>query len=253
MFQPFQIACRSGNPELLVIAIDCLGKLFSYNYWKTAAGLEPDNSAQFKKASTNDGEEEDHDNDGTEAIIMFVIDTICDGFSGESTDEKVQLQIIKVTTCLQEAFQAALTNADPAFSLHGAVLLKAIRTTYNIFLLSKSTHVQMVAQGTVLQMVQNVFGRIPKSVEHVAITGTEPKSSNKQQSEETDIKPEPEMPASINLNSNFEGGGSKQSNEGYKSQNCRTDMIHRREVNDAFKVFRTLCILSMKPIPGAEG
>jgi hypothetical protein len=55
-----------------------------------------------------------------------------------------------------------LTNSDPAFSLHGAVLLKAIRTTYNIFLLSKSAHVQMVAQGTVIHMVQNVLGRIPK-------------------------------------------------------------------------------------------
>jgi hypothetical protein len=41
-------------------------------------------------------EEEDQDNDGTEGMISFVIDTICDGFSGESTDEKVQLQIIKV-------------------------------------------------------------------------------------------------------------------------------------------------------------
>jgi hypothetical protein len=26
-----------------------------------------------------------------------------------------------------------------------------------------------------------------------------------------------------------------------------------RELKDAFKVFRTLCILSMKPIPGTEG
>jgi hypothetical protein len=45
--------------------------------------------------------------------------------------------------------------------LHGAILLKAIRTTYNIFLLSKSNDVQIIAQGTVLQMVQNVLGRIP--------------------------------------------------------------------------------------------
>lgn len=69
--------------------------------------------------------------------------------------------MINMFLAITQALQAALTNADPVFSLHGAILLKAIRTTYNIFLLSKSNDVQIIAQGTVLQMVQNVLGRIP--------------------------------------------------------------------------------------------
>src|SRR6478672_4883734 len=32
VFKPFQLACQSGNPEIITIAIDCLGKLFTYNY-----------------------------------------------------------------------------------------------------------------------------------------------------------------------------------------------------------------------------
>lgn len=206
IFQPFQIACRSNNPELLVIAIDCLGKLFSYNYWKPSFdSLHPENIA-IKRSSNPD--EEDQDAGGTVTMIAFVIDTICDGFSGESTDEKVQLQIIK-------AFQAALSNTDPSSRLHGAVLLKAIRTTYNIFLLSKVVNVQIVAQATVTQMVQNVMGRIPKTA------GTSDTQS-------------------------------KLNREAVVKSSIDTSLLHR-EIQDSFKVFRTLCILSMKPLPGSEG
>jgi brefeldin A-inhibited guanine nucleotide-exchange protein len=74
LFQPFQIACRSGNPELLTVAIDCLGKLFSYNYWKTAQGIHVEPSKAKKQTA-----EDDNDNDGTEEMISFVVDTICDG------------------------------------------------------------------------------------------------------------------------------------------------------------------------------
>ncbi|KAJ2994510.1 guanine nucleotide exchange protein for ADP-robosylation factor [Globomyces sp. JEL0801] len=155
VFKPFQIACQSGSPELITIAIDCLGKLFSYNYWKNSVGIHLDelkekNNENVKK----DSEEDDGDNGGTSEMISFVIDTICDSFVGEITDEKVQLQIIK-------ALQAALTTTESSINLHGSTLLKAIRTTYNIFLLSKSNDVQIVAQGTVTQMVQSVFSRIP--------------------------------------------------------------------------------------------
>lgn len=89
IFKPFQIACHSGNPEIITISIDCLGKLFTYNYWKFAADVHVENQPK--------GGDEDGDNDGTSEMITFVIDTICDTFAGESTDEKVQLQIIKVT------------------------------------------------------------------------------------------------------------------------------------------------------------
>lgn len=106
IFQPFQLACRSGNPELLTIAIDCLGKLFSYNYWKEAKGVDFEIGEQKRLNNKEPNEEEDQDNDGTEGMISFVIDTICEGFSGESTDEKVQLQIIKVTIFLRIGFSS---------------------------------------------------------------------------------------------------------------------------------------------------
>ena len=56
--------------------------------------------------------------------------------------------------------------------------MKAIRTTYNTFLLSKSNNVQIVAQGTVTHMIQNVFSRIPKPYgQNISPTSTISQSS----------------------------------------------------------------------------
>ncbi|KAI8905469.1 hypothetical protein EDD86DRAFT_257459 [Gorgonomyces haynaldii] len=139
-----------------------------------------------------------------------------------------------------QALQAALSNHDPQFSLHGAVLLKAIRTTYNIFLLSKTTHVQNVAQGTVIQMVQNVFGRIPK--DPLEEKTPEPKFN-------------PNIPDLEDEEDMTSGGivDPKLKLPPPPSALLNQEEFANREIKDAFKVFRTICILSMKPIPPTEG
>ncbi|KAJ3087061.1 guanine nucleotide exchange protein for ADP-robosylation factor [Quaeritorhiza haematococci] len=199
LFQPFQLACQSRQPQLTSIAIDCLGKLFNYNYWgkydyehdggvevgmgvgegdddnsTTSApstpkpkGSSPKNSMEKNAASrasetvrkSTEGDRISTDShDGNGGITGLVIDTICDSFSGgENTDEKVQVQIVK-------ALSAAVCCADPNAAIHGGILLKAIRTTYNIFLLSKSANTQIIAQATLTQMVQAVFSRVPKDL-----------------------------------------------------------------------------------------
>lgn len=97
VFKPFQIACQSNSPELITIAVDCLGKLFAYNYWKTASDIQIEIQGRQRDSLEADiSSELDYDHDGTSEMITFVIDTICDTFSGETTDEKVELQLIKV-------------------------------------------------------------------------------------------------------------------------------------------------------------
>lgn len=56
---------------------------------------------------------------------------------------------------------AVVLSSSPA--IHEATLLKAIRTTYNIFLLSRSSINQTIAQGTLTQMVNVVFQRATDS------------------------------------------------------------------------------------------
>jgi brefeldin A-inhibited guanine nucleotide-exchange protein len=133
VFAPLQLATKSGTIPLATTALDCIGKLISYSY--------------FSAPSTSAGP------DGAEQapLIERAIDTICDCFQGETTLVEVQLQIVK-------SLLAAVLNDK--IIVHGAGLLKAVRQVYNIFLLSRSTANQQVAQGTLTQMVGTVFERV---------------------------------------------------------------------------------------------
>ena len=75
---------------------------------------------------------------------------------------------------------AAVSSKEPTSAIHGGTLLKAIRTVYNIFLLSKSPQTQIVAQASLTQMVQAIFGRVPKETAEgssLTLTGADSNSS----------------------------------------------------------------------------
>ncbi|CAJ0649092.1 12492_t:CDS:2, partial [Entrophospora sp. SA101] len=105
IFEPLQIACQTRVINIMIIALD------------------------FKEKQN---------------LIDLVIDTICDCFVGENTDDKVQLQIIK-------ALLAAVSSID--IPVHHSSLLKSIRTSYNIFLLSKNPTNQTVAQDEIQKVI----------------------------------------------------------------------------------------------------
>lgn len=133
LFAPLQLATKSGTIPLATTALDCIGKLISYSYFSAPSS-----------SSSQDGNEQ-------APLIERAIDTICDCFQGEATLVEVQLQIVK-------SLLAAVLNDK--IIVHGAGLLKAVRQVYNIFLLSRSTANQQVAQGTLTQMVGTVFERV---------------------------------------------------------------------------------------------
>jgi len=142
VFAPLQLATKSGTIPLTTTALDCIGKLISYSYF-SAPSASP-------SAPTHDGapapEGAQHS-----PLIERAIDTICDCFQGEMTAVEIQLQIVK-------SLLAAVLNDK--IVVHGAGLLKAVRQVYNVFLLSRSTANQQVAQGTLTQMVGTVFERV---------------------------------------------------------------------------------------------
>lgn len=134
IFAPLQLAAKSTNAQLTTTALDCIGKLISYSYF-TAFDSEPTEDGDTARAP----------------LIERAIDTICDCFQGEGTPVEVQLQIVK-------SLLAAVLNDK--IVVHGAGLLKAIRQIYNVFLLSRNTANQQIAQGTLTQMVGTVFERV---------------------------------------------------------------------------------------------
>jgi brefeldin A-inhibited guanine nucleotide-exchange protein len=136
LFEPLNLASQAPNVQVVTTALDCIGKLISYSYF----------SIPSQSHSEQDGP----------PLIERAIDTICDCFQSEATPVETQLQIVK-------SLLSAILNDK--IVVHGAGLLKAVRMTYSIFLLSKSSPNQTVAQGALTQMVGRVFERVKERLD----------------------------------------------------------------------------------------
>ena len=138
IFRPLHIATRTLSIPLQVTALDCIGKLITYSYFAFPSAQEggpPETSATPEQPP----------------LIERAIDAICDCFENEATAIEIQQQIIK-------SLLAAVLNDK--IVVHGAGLLKAVRQIYNIFIYSKSSQNQQIAQGSLTQMVSTVFDRV---------------------------------------------------------------------------------------------
>ena len=136
IFEPLRLATETSNIPLTTTALDCIGKLITYSYFSMPIAVQGPLAAPEQPQAP---------------LIERAIDTICDCFQDEATPAEVQLQIVK-------SLLAAVLNDK--IVVHGSGLLKAVRQIYNIFLISKSSANQQVAQGTLTQMVGTVFERV---------------------------------------------------------------------------------------------
>ncbi|KAL5340376.1 hypothetical protein BJX70DRAFT_125081 [Aspergillus crustosus] len=138
IFRPLLLATRTFSIPLQVTALDCIGKLISYSYFAFP-------STQEAKAAESEATPDQP------PLIERAIDAICDCFENEATPIEIQQQIIK-------SLLAAVLNDK--IVVHGAGLLKAVRQIYNMFIYSKSSQNQQIAQGSLTQMVSTVFDRL---------------------------------------------------------------------------------------------
>ncbi|KAN0067536.1 hypothetical protein V8E54_014405 [Elaphomyces granulatus] len=138
IFRPLQLATKTFSIPLQVTALDCIGKLITYSYFAFPSNrplTSPENDPASEQLP----------------LIERAIETICDCFENEATPVEIQQQIIK-------SLLAAVLNDK--IVVHGAGLLKAVRQIYNIFIYSKSSQNQQIAQGSLTQMVGTVFDRV---------------------------------------------------------------------------------------------
>lgn len=158
VFEPLKLACETQNVQLTTTALDTIAKLISYCYLsvvpveeRTPPGTPITSEGATDVRKSGQQQQQQQKQQQKLPLIERAIETICECFQGEGTADQVQLQIIK-------ALLAAVLNDKTV--VHGAGLIKAIRQTYNIFLLSKSSPHQLTAQGTLTQMVHTVFERV---------------------------------------------------------------------------------------------
>ncbi|KAJ1592439.1 hypothetical protein NDA15_002283 [Ustilago hordei] len=256
VFEPLRLACRTRSNNLTITSLDCIGKLVSYAFFAE------DDPTAVASAIVAAGQP-------PQTLADLVTETVCDCYH-ENLDDKVALQIIK-------ALLASILST--VVHVHQSSLLKAVRTVYNIFLMSKSPANQAIAQGSLTQMVHHVFARLPRSGfsgfgmpstsnSTTDVTQTHSRSngnSNRKGSEEeaADTRQDHNCNAANGSNAgagqvekitlqtlenrkSFEGA-SERDNAGSLANMSTAELF----VKDAFLVLRALCKLTMKPL-GAE-
>ncbi|EKM59125.1 uncharacterized protein PHACADRAFT_113382 [Phanerochaete carnosa HHB-10118-sp] len=166
IFEPLRLACETRNEKLMIASLDCISKLISYSFFaetgQPSQGLPspPPSPGPGTRPSTSSAS---HPPGGS--LVDLVVHTITSCHS-ESTPETVSLQIVKALLALV---------LSPTVLVHQSSLLKAVRTVYNVFLLSVDPINQTVAQGGLTQMVNHVFARCklePRALSRRASSGT---------------------------------------------------------------------------------
>nr|KAF7438403.1 hypothetical protein H0235_000794 [Vespula pensylvanica] len=251
-FLPFELACQSKSPRIVVTALDCLQKLIAYGH---LTGNVPDSTEPNK------------------LLIVRIVETICSCFMGPQTDEGVQLQIIK-------ALLTVMTSQH--VEVHEGTVLLTIRTVYNVYLASRNLVNQTTARATLTQMINVIFARMETQAEeeNVRTESEQQETSALSADTEAEIVNNDEVPTEnvseshvivksilddvINSVVPEDAANAATSEEASLDQvpaedntdeavaendNMVTAKFTHVLQKDAFLVFRALCKLSMKPLP----
>ncbi|KAG6854759.1 hypothetical protein C0991_001186 [Blastosporella zonata] len=146
IFEPLRLACETKSEKLMIASLDCISKLVSYSFF-----AEPDSYASHIPSPPPSPRHQGNTPSSVPqpSLVDLVAHTIASCHT-ETTPETVSLQIVKALLSLV---------LSPTILVHHSSLLKAVRTVYNVYLLSTDPVNQGVAQGGLTQMVQHVFAR----------------------------------------------------------------------------------------------
>lgn len=238
IFEALRSCCRTSSTRTQLRALDCLSKLFSFKALDEEILVNPPDSM-----ASNDQSQEEAVASGItpppkQRLIDASIDTISDCFQGEGTDERIELQIVRaLSNCI-------LTENSSSSLCHGASLLKAVRTIYNIFIFSLNSSNQGIAQATLTQIVSTVFERIDLS-QLPASPVVEPSESD---DNDSSVQHVPLTLENMDvLNEDDEQVMEDSSRPGIIGE-TEGPSIQELLIKDAFLVFRAMSKISAKPL-----
>ena len=233
--------------------MDCIQKLIAYGHL-TGNNSDPKNPDKL--------------------LVDCIVETVCSCFNGPSTDDGVQLQIIKALLTIVTSQQC---------QVHEGSILLSVRTCYNIYLGSKNLVNQTTAKATLTQMLNVIFTRMET---YFALQQNDDNSGLDSASDRTitspyDVDVDPTIASLVNdmvdkvviqeehsHSHNMNGlpspgelsaAGRVPSSESIETSDSSTTNNDANPVNfshvtqkDAYLVFRSLCKLSMKPLPDGQ-
>lgn len=238
IFEALRCCCRTSSTRIQLRALDCLSKLFSFRALNEEILVNPPDSM-----ASNDQTQEDAATSGItpppkQRLIDASIDTISDCFQGEGTDERIELQIVRaLSNCI-------LTEDSSSSLCHGASLLKAIRTIYNIFIFSLNSSNQGIAQATLTQIVGTVFERIDLN----QLPASPTVETTEVEDNDSSVQHPPLTLQNMDvLNEDYEQVMEDSSRPG-ALDDIEGQNIQELLIKDAFLVFRAMSKISAKPL-----
>ena len=147
IFEPLRLACETRSEKLMIASLDCITKLVSHAFFVDDSSHLA--SLPSPPPSPAHGRRDSHSSIAEPSLVDLVVHTITSCHT-ESSPDSVSLQVVRALLAL------VLSSTILA---HQSSLLKAVRTVYNVFLMSNDAVNQTVAQGGLTQMVNHVFAR----------------------------------------------------------------------------------------------
>lgn len=241
IFEALRECCRTESSKIKRIALDCLSKLFSFRSLDESLLINPPNSN-----ASNDQSQEDETTGVTpppkQRLIDAAINTIADCFQGEGTNEKVELQIIR-------ALSSCVLVEDSISLCHGASLLKAIRTVYNIFVFSLNVANQGIAQATLTQMVNSVYEKIDLKKSLRSSTSMTKSSQASMVDAPISTNGEPLTLEKLrSLDDEEERIVDAEQNDQISNEADKANSVQNLVIKDAFLVFRTMAKICARPL-----
>lgn len=241
IFEALRNCCRCRINTGRIMALDGLSKLFAFQLLDEESMVNPPDALSVNEPVN---ENSDITPPPKQKLMDAAVDTITDCFEGESTNENVELQIIRCLTSL-------ILMEDTMNICHGQSLLKAIRTIYNIFIFSLNSSTQTVAQATLIQVVEKVFQRVRMFVDSddkIIDEVEELASANSAASITSNISGSVVQDAPLNLSDMKNLNDEEEAN--IDSSNIPEEIITEEQlsIKDAFLVFRSMAKISVKNI-----
>ncbi|KLO19767.1 Sec7-domain-containing protein [Schizopora paradoxa] len=150
IFEPLRLACETRSEKLMVASLDCIQKLVSYSFFVEPDAREPLTSPRSPRQNGHEKFATESQTDIQQPTLVDIVAHTITSCHTESTPDAVSLQIVKALLSLV---------LSSTMLIHQSSLLKAVRTVYNIFLMSPDPVNQTIAQGGLTQMVHHVFTR----------------------------------------------------------------------------------------------
>lgn len=260
------ISSESKTHKMAETALECIAILTNGRYVSGVAGGRMKLEVQRKMGegagaaapdatTTNKGNNSGHDGrDGGLSFLGYVVESITR--ASDSSSETVQ-------SCMAKALLAIMTC--PKCGVHEAAMLQAVRSTFHVYLVGKSASGKELAKRTLVDMLKCVFMRmeafdiVAKELEEVGDGEEEDVDVDEPSKEEGQTKiiaiapsKSGEDDGTVGTETTATSNGTSTTAAAGDDPAASTGTFASQYHTDSYLLFRALCKLSSKTLPGDE-